>query len=86
MNRDQQPKKDRKERDKTPHANFYKVDLKDDRKILSTRTKSVVMKFGEREVMKKKKMDRFIDVLEKNPRAPTSLLQNSPTCLRVELS
>ena len=66
LNRDTQPKKDKKEREKTPHANFYKVDLKDDRKILSTRTKSVAMKFGDREVMKKKKIDRFIDTHEKS--------------------
>lgn len=53
-------------RDKTPHSNFYKVDLLNDTKILSTRPRSFALKFGNREVMRTKKIDRHFEVHERS--------------------
>ena len=65
LNRDKAPKEEKKNADKMPHSNTYKTNLIDDCKILSTRSKSFAVKFGDREIMRNKKMHRFIDKLEK---------------------
>lgn len=50
--------------EKTPTAQTYKVDHLDERKILSTKRKVRAMIYGDREVMRNKKMTRFIDSVQ----------------------
>ena len=56
LNRDQAPKSVKPLRDKTPHSNYYKIEKVDDRKVLSTRTKSQTFDLGDREKMKSHKI------------------------------
>lgn len=66
LNRDKRPKEELKLRDKTPHSNIYKVDLMNDRKVLSNRPRSIAYKWGDREVMRNKKIDSHFVVHEKS--------------------
>ena len=63
LNRDKAPKEmlQLQERDKTPTATTYKVEKIEERNFLSNKPRVYAFKYGDREIMRHKKYDRFID-------------------------
>lgn len=66
MNRDTVPKVEKKMREKTPTATTYRVEKIEERNLLSTKPRIYAFKYGDREIMRHKKYDRFIDTHEKS--------------------